>query len=72
MYLELGNFNTSSVSDINNIFNNCTSLKSLNLKSFVFNSINNENMFNNCSSSLQYCINDGDINSNILFKLDNY
>ena len=47
----LENFNTINVKYINEMFNNCKSLKSLNLSNFKTNNVTNmNNMFNNCKS----------------------
>ena len=59
--LELGNLDTSSVTDMNKMFYNCQSLKSLNIYSFNTNKvdislINDDLFFNICN--LKYCIND--------------
>jgi surface protein len=49
--LDLSNFKTSKLNNINNMFSNCTSLKDLNLSNFNISSdIDNRCIFYNCSS----------------------
>ena len=56
--LELGYFDTSSVTSMKEMFYNCSSLLSLNLYSFNTTKVQNYiNMFNNLNKSLLYCIN---------------
>ena len=58
-YLELGNFDTSLVTNMNYMFYNCKSLKSLNLYSFNTSKLTSFNhTFDNINLS-SYCINDG-------------
>jgi surface protein len=68
--LELGNLDTSSVTDMNKMFYNCQSLLSLNLFSFNTTQIKIYNeMFFNVNKSFLYCIND----NNILYsQINNY
>ena len=49
--LDLSNFNTSNVTDINGMFYNCGALTDLNLSSFNTSNVTNMSyMFDNCSS----------------------
>ena len=62
--LNLNNFNTSSVINMEGMFSNCYSLISLNL--FYFNTtsvINMNNLFLGCSEDLIYCINENNTNN---------
>ena len=60
-YLNINNFNTSSVINMTNMFYGCSSLLSLNLKNFNTSSLildNDNDMFTNCNKNLIYCIDD--------------
>ena len=49
--LNISNFNTNNVIDMNNMFSNCSSLTTLNLSNFNTKNVTNmSNMFYNCSS----------------------
>ena len=51
--LDLSNFNTSQVTDMSNMFINCSSLISLDLSSFNTSKVTNmQGMFSNCSSAI--------------------
>ena len=69
-FLDLSNFDTSQVTDINSIFLGCESLIYLNINSFKFNkTISRINAFQGISSFVKYCINDTET-TNILLNND--
>ena len=57
--LNLSNFNTNNVTNMQSIFKECSSLTELNLSNFNTNNVTNmENMFEGCSPKLQNKIRD--------------
>jgi len=66
-YLNLKNFNTSSVNSMINMFDGCKSLEYLNISSFIENdNLNTNNMFNNISPNLKFCIKENSKAINII------
>ena len=52
--LDLSNFNTNNVTNMNSMLRDCSLLKDLNLSNFNFNNVNNMNyMFSGCSIKLK-------------------
>jgi len=71
--LELGVFKTDSVTNMIQMFYNCNSLNSLNLKFFnTLNVSDFNNIFYNVPNNLLYCINDEINSDDFKLKLSNY
>ena len=52
--LNISNFITNNVNNMNNMFANCSSLKELNISNFNTNNVTDMNgMFSNCSNELK-------------------
>ena len=70
--LELGNFNTLSTYNMENMFANCISLTSLNINSFNTQNVGNyNNIFLGLQNSLKICLND-DIKEEIKSQLSEF
>ena len=71
-YINLSNYNTSNVTDMNHIFSDCSSLSSINLSNFDTKNVTNmDSMFFNCSLltsiNLSNFSNDNVTNMNSMF-----
>ena len=72
--LNLKNFDTTQVNEMNGIFSGCSSLKVLNIESFAYNQpdINTEKMFDNCNQSMIYCINKDNSPEDVINQLSDF
>ena len=71
--LDLSNFNTSSVTNMEYMFYNCKNLISLDLSNFNTSSVTSmRDMFYGCNSTLIYCIYNSTLNQNLGNKINEY